>query len=110
MLAPAFLNILELISEETHNEVPLNTLRTFLFIANKGTCFQREIETYLKCSNATGSRSVSYWTDRKFDRSPGMGMVERTIDDYDMRQRNLTLTKKGKAFYAKLLAQLEKQK
>ncbi|CAB4125035.1 MarR Transcriptional regulators [uncultured Caudovirales phage] len=108
MLAPAFLNVLEFVGRETHQEVTLLTLRTFLYIAQRGVCFQREIEHYLGLSNATASRNVSYWTERRFDRNPGLGFVARTEDDYDRRQKNLTLTKTGRAFYAKLKAELEK--
>ncbi len=97
-----FTAALELLSGEVAEDLQVNTLRTFMFIAGRGECSQKDVEAFLKTSNATTSRNVSYWTDRRFDRQPGAGFVERTIDDHDQRNRILKLTKRGVSFYAKL--------
>ena len=94
---------LDLIAKDISGEVQVNTLLTFLFIAERGTCTQSDVEAYLKISTAGASRNVSYWTDRRFDRTEGMGFIERVQDDYDRRLRNLSLTAKGKVFYKKLM-------
>jgi DNA-binding MarR family transcriptional regulator len=81
----------------------VNTLLTFLFVAERGTCTQGDVEAELGISTAGTSRNVSYWTDRRFDRTEGMGFIERVQDDYDRRIRNLSLTTKGKSFYKRLM-------
>ncbi len=90
------------LSKELEPELQLSTLRVFLYIASRGKCTQNEVEQELGQSNATASRNVSFWTDRRADRKPGKGFVLRTEDDYDRRYKNLTLTKKGQNFYQKL--------
>jgi DNA-binding MarR family transcriptional regulator len=100
--AAGLANLLEYVGEEVSHECSIQTLRTFLFIAARGKCQQKDVEIYLKVPNSTASRNVSYWTARKFDRSPGMDYVKREEDDYDRRARNLTLTRRGQAFYDKL--------
>lgn len=100
------LNALEYASEEVSPEMTLHALRTFIFVAMRGKCAQKEVEKYLNCANATASRNVSFWTNRKFDRSPGPDFITRVEDDYDRRMKMLTLNKRGQAFYEKLKTRL----
>ena len=110
MLTPVFLNIIKEIGDDTTHEMTLLAMRTFFFIAARGCCIQRDVEEYLQVSGATASRNVSYWTDRKFDRSEGFGFIQRVENVYDRRQRDLSLTKKGKVFYAKFQGMMEIKK
>lgn len=93
---------IEHISKNIDPELQLQTLRAFLFVAQRGSCTQKDVEMALGISNASASRNVSYWTDRRFDRKPGLGFVERVEDDHDRRFKALKLTPKGKAFYEQL--------
>lgn len=102
MTPQALLNLLDKISNDVDPDIQLTTLRTFLFVASRGTCTQKDVEHYLQTNNASTSRNVSYWTDRRFDRTPGMDFIKREEDDYDRRMRNLTLTKKGQTFYNRI--------
>jgi DNA-binding MarR family transcriptional regulator len=102
------MNIIELesvlawLSNEVEPEMQISTLRVLLLIAMKGKCAQSDIEQELGISNAAASRNVSYWTDRRADRKPGLGFVTRHEDDYDRRYKVLTLSKKGVSFIEKL--------
>ena len=102
MTPTALLNLMEFIADEVHPDVQVSTLRSFLFVATRGTCTQKEVEMHLKTTNGSASRNVSYWTDLKFDRSKGMGFIHRIEDPTDRRMKSLSLTKKGQAFYDKL--------
>lgn len=95
-------NVCELITKEVDSELQLQTLRCLLFVAVRGTCSQKDLETSLGLTNASASRNISYWTDRRFDRKPGKGFIDRVDDDFDRRSKSLTLTKKGKDFINKL--------
>lgn len=95
-------NLLEYLSKNVDSELQLQTLRAFLFVAQRGKCSQKDVEIELGISNASASRNVSYWTDRRFDRREGMGFIERVEDDYDRRYKALKLTDKGRNFYDKL--------
>ena len=90
------------ISKNIDSELQLQTLRAFLFIAQRGSCSQKDVENELGITNASASRNVSYWTDRRFDRKPGLGFVERVEDEYDRRYKTLTLTLKGRDFFEQL--------
>lgn len=103
MAAGNFSRALDFIAKEIGGEVQVTTLKVFLYIAERGTCQQREVEEGLKLTNATTSRNVSFWTERRFDRAEGLRFVDRVSDDYDRRIRNLSLTPKGRDFYDKLI-------
>jgi DNA-binding MarR family transcriptional regulator len=94
---------LELIAQEVSGEVQVTTLLTLLFVAERGNCTQKDVEEGLKLTNATTSRNVSYWTDRRYDRAEGMNFIDRVPDDHDRRIRNLSLTPRGKLFHKRLL-------
>ena len=94
--------VLDLFASEVSPEVQVQTIRTLLFIASRGSCNQKEIEKELNFTNASASRNVSYWTDRKADRKEGMQFVVRTEDPYDRRYKILTLSRKGKEFMEKV--------
>lgn len=102
MTPSALNNILEWIADEIDPDIQLGTLRAFLFVAERGKCQQKDVELNLKSTNASTSRNISYWTDRRFDRKPGMDFIKREEDDFDRRLRNLTLTKKGQDFFNQL--------
>jgi DNA-binding MarR family transcriptional regulator len=84
------------------SEMGVQTMLCFLFVAQRGTVSQKDVEVSLGVTNAGASRNISYWTDRRFDRRPGKGFIERVEDDYDRRFRTLSLTPKGRAFYERL--------
>jgi DNA-binding MarR family transcriptional regulator len=102
MTPAAFLNILDLLAKEVSPELQIQTLRTFLFIASRGECTQKDVEHNLNLTGGSVSRNVSYWTERRYDREKGMGFIDRVEDDYDRRLRKLTLSKEGQKFYNKL--------
>lgn len=87
------------------NEMQLPTILAFLYVARRGECTQKDIEVELRMTNATASRNISYWTDRRFDRRPGIGFIERREDDHDRRYKALKLNTRGRSFYEKLLGE-----
>jgi DNA-binding MarR family transcriptional regulator len=84
-------------------EMQIATMLTFLYVARRGTCFQKDIELELGLSNAAASRNVAYWSDFKIRDVPGYGFISREEDPMDRRYKRLTLTDKGKAFYQRIL-------
>jgi DNA-binding MarR family transcriptional regulator len=96
-------NVLSLIADEVGPEVQVQTVRTLLFIAMRGSCNQKDIEIELCFTNASASRNVAYWTDVKADRKDGMRFVIRTEDPHDRRYKILTLSKKGRDFIERMV-------
>lgn len=90
-------------------EMQIHTMLVFLFIAQRGTCTQKDLEVSLGLTNATASRNVSYWCERKTYTQEGIGFVERTEDPRDRRYKLLRLSKAGQKFYAKVKADKSKK-
>lgn len=84
------------------SEMQVPTILCFLYVAENNECLQRDVEVSLGLTNGSASRNISYWTDRRFDRKPGKGFIERFEDNYDRRLRVLRLTPEGKEFFNKL--------
>lgn len=84
-------------------EMQIATMLTFLYVARRGVCTQKDIELELGLSNAAASRNVSYWAEQKIRDKPGIGFIRREDDPMDRRFKRLSLTDKGKAFYQRLL-------
>ena len=83
-------------------DMQLTTLRTFLFVAQRGKCNQADIEQYLGVSRAAVSRNVDYWTNVKFDGREGINFICREEDPDDRRNKIVKLTERGKTFYERL--------
>lgn len=92
-------NALSKMSDLIDAELQIQTLRCFLFVAHRGSCTQKDVENALRLSNASASRNISYWTERRFDKKEGKGFIMRVDDPHDRRFRVLTLTKKGRDFF-----------
>lgn len=84
------------------DDMQLSTLRTLLFIASMGKCYQADVENYLGLSRAAVSRNVAYWTDIKFDGRKGIGFITREEDPNDRRNNILVLTPRGKLFLERM--------
>ena len=85
-------------------EVNATAILIFLFVAQRGTTTQKDIEVALGLNNATASRGVSWWCDVKRYGQRGAGFLEREEDPRDRRYRLVRLTEDGKAFYLRLRA------
>lgn len=79
-------------------------IMVFLFVAQRGSCTQKDIETGLSRANATVSRIVSWWCERKSYGVDGAGLMQRTEDPKDRRYKIISLTPAGDEFYARLKA------
>jgi len=80
----------------------LPSVLTFLYVARRGVCGQKEIEQELRLSNAAASRNVSFWTEFKVYEKSGKGFLFRYEDPMDRRNKLLRLTPEGEAFYKDL--------
>lgn len=63
---------------------------------------QRDVERRLGTSNASASRSVSFWEPFKIKKEPGQGMITKVLDPMDQRYRLLKVNAKGQAFLDQL--------
>lgn len=94
--------VLEAFTEEVGTDVQVTAIMTFLMIAQRGACNQKDIEHDLGISNAAASRNVSYWSDVRFDKKPGLDFIQRTEDKSDRRHKIISLNSKGRAFMERI--------
>ena len=72
---------IEYISKKIGGDAQLTTVMTFLFVAQRGRCTQKDVEEELGLTNSSASRNVSFWTHRRFDREPGLNFIERVVSE-----------------------------
>ena len=79
------------------NEIPWQTLATFLYIASHDDCTKVDLERALEFSTASGSRNTDWLSDkhRILDRN-GLGLINKSRDPNNKRRLLLALTPKGK--------------
>lgn len=87
---------------ELDTTMQISNMLTFLYVARRGVCSQKDIELALGLSNAAASRNISYWCERKRYGVEGHGFIHREMDPKDNRQKLLSLTDEGKVFYDSL--------
>ena len=86
------------------SKLPLNAALSFLYVAQHGPCFKRDLELALGFSTATGSRNTDYLFRLNRLRKPGLDLIKKYEDPNDRRQCILELTDKGQALIEKLMA------
>lgn len=90
-------------------DIQANHIQVFLVVAAHGGAegiSMQEIEKRVDQSQSAVSRNVAMFTDWTRLRTPGPGLVQRTEDLMNRRQKLVRLTPLGERFAAKVLAAL----
>ncbi len=78
-------------------------IRTFLFVAERGICTQKDLELGLGMLNSGASRNVAFWVgNSKIGTSAPVPFLRSEVDPENRRFRLLSTTAKGRAFYKKI--------
>ena len=77
-------------------EVPLQAIAVFWYVATYHNCSKRDIEIFFKMSKASASRMTDYISRYHRLGKPGLGLVSKEQDPKDKRKTILKLTRKGK--------------
>ena len=79
------------------NEIPAQTLATFLYIASHDDCTKVDLERALEFSTASGSRNTDWLSDsHRITSRHGLGLITKSRDPNNRRRLLLRLTPKGK--------------
>ena len=79
------------------NEIPAQTLATFLYIASHDDCTKVDLERALEFSTASGSRNTDWLSDtHRITSRQGLGLITKSRDPNNRRRLLLRLTPKGK--------------
>ena len=84
--------------------LPLHHAQAFLYIAMKGSCTYRDIETHFCVSNASASRTINSLGETSGHRKAPLGLVVSYPDPEDNRRLRVRLTKKGESLLRTLQA------
>lgn len=78
-------------------------IRTFLFVAEHGSCTQKELEIELGMIKSGASRNVAFWDgNSKIGKSAPEQFLRTDVNPEDRRTRIITVTPAGKSFYKKI--------
>ena len=102
-----FFKVIQLIREiepveSKVNELPIQTLLVFLYIASHNGCHKKAMEEDLGMSKASGSRNSDWLARLHRDNRPGLNLITKEIDPADKRMTILKLTRKGKDLVFKI--------
>lgn len=78
-------------------------IRTFLFVAERGVCTQKDLELSLGMINSSASRNVAFWVgNSKIGASAPAPFLKSEVDPENRRFRLLSTTPEGRSFYKKI--------
>jgi len=77
-------------------DVPLQAMAVFWFVATYNNCSKKNIEEHFKMSKASASRLTDYLSRYHRLGKGGLGLISKEADPKDKRRTLLKLTRKGK--------------
>ena len=77
-------------------DVPLQAIAVFWYVATYQNCSKKDIEEYFKMSKASISRMTDYISRYHRLGKAGLGLISKEQDPKDKRRTLLKLTRKGK--------------
>ena len=81
---------------DNSQNVPLQAIAVFWYVATYQKCTKSEIEKYFDMSKASASRMTDYISRYHRLGKPGLGLISKEQDPKDKRRTILKLTRKGK--------------
>ena len=81
---------------DNSQEVPLQAMSVFWYVATYQNCTKKDIENYFDMSKASASRMTDYISRYHRLGKTGLGLVSKEQDSKDKRRTLLKLTRKGK--------------
>ncbi len=81
---------------DNSQEVPLQAMAVFWYVATYQNCSKKDIEIFFKMSKASTSRMTDYISRYHRLGKSGLGLVSKEQDPKDKRRTLLKLTRKGK--------------
>ena len=87
-------------------DVPLQAMAVFWFVATYQNCNKQNIEEHFKMSKASASRMTDYLSRYHRLGKAGLGLITKEQDPKDKRKTLLKLTRKGKDLIEKSFSTL----
>ena len=87
-------------------EVPLQSMAVFWYVATYQNCCKKDIEQYFGMSKASASRLTDYISRYHRLGKAGLGLISKESDPKDKRKTLLKLTRKGKDLIEKSFSTL----
>ena len=87
-------------------DVPLQSMAVFMYIASFQNCNKQNVEEHFKMSKASSSRITDYLSRYHRLGKAGLGLISKERDNKDKRKTSLKLTRKGKDLIEKIFGML----
>lgn len=78
-------------------EVPGQLVSAFLYVASHNPCHKQAMEEELGLKCSSGSRLIDWLSDYHRLAKPGLSLVKKTKDSYNLRRIVIELTPKGES-------------
>lgn len=98
----AMMVIRELDRNSKSQELPIQVVSLFLYIASRNNCNKQDAEDYLAMPKASASRNTDWLSRTHFLGRPGLNLIRKEVDPNDRRKSTLRLTRKGRDLVEKL--------
>ena len=94
--------IRDLDRESKSQELPIQVVSLFLYIASRNNCNKQSAEDHLTMSKASASRNTDWLSRTHYNGRPGLNLIRKEVDPEDRRKSTLRLTRKGRDLVEKL--------
>ena len=94
--------IRDLDRESKSQELPIQVVSLFLYIASRNNCNKQCAEDHLTMSKASASRNTDWLSRTHYNGRPGLNLIRKEVDPEDRRKSTLRLTRKGRDLVEKL--------
>lgn len=98
--------IRDLDRESKSQELPIQVVSLFLYIASRNNCNKQSAEDHLTMSKASASRNTDWLSRTHYNGRPGLNLIRKEVDPDDRRKSTLRLTRKGRDLVEKLTSTL----
>ena len=79
-------------------EIPGQLVSALLYVASHNPCLKKDLERDLRLTSSSASRLIDWLSDYHRLGKPGLGLIKKYKDQFDLRIIRVKLTPKGEHF------------
>ena len=88
--------------ESKSQELPIQVLSLFLYVASRNNCNKQHAENHLKMSKASTSRNSDWLSRTHYNGRKGLNLIRKVMDPLDRRKSLFRLTRQGRDLVEKM--------
>ena len=88
--------------ESKSQELPIQVLSLFLYVASRNNCNKQDAENHLKMSKASTSSNSDWLSRTHYNGRKGLNLIRKVLDPLDKRKSLFRLTRQGRDLVEKM--------